>query len=163
MVLQLTQLYREKNPNKTKQNQEKRKKTKTSEKCHKRMEPQGGPISFWVREIPALPRQWGPLWVSGKACRAEILKNSIAFMRFSHPVGRTSIKYCIWMLLVILCGFFCFFVSGWRLSYLILEKGERKRTCFYSRWYRHIGISSCIAESFVSDRYNYIEDVRLHR
>lgn len=101
--------------------------------------------------------------MSGKACRAEILKISIAFIRLSHPIGQTTIKYCIRMLLVILCGFFCFFVSGWRLSYLILEKGERKITCFYSRSYRHIGISSCIAESFVSDRYNYIEDVRLHR
>lgn len=148
---------------KPQQSKTKKGKKKTSEKCHKGMEPQGEPISVWAREIQTLPRQWGPLWVSGKACRAEILKNSVAFIRLSHPIGQSSIKYCIWMLLFILCGFFCFFVSGWRVSYLILEKGERKRTCFYSRSYRHIGISSCIAESFVSDRYNYIEDVRLHR
>lgn len=56
--------------------------------------------------------------------------NYIALIRLSHPIGQTTIKYCIWMILVILCGFFCFFVSGWRLSYLILEKGERKITCF---------------------------------
>lgn len=165
LVLQLPHLYCEKK----KKNQKRKKKTLNSKKTPNKWKvSQRNRTPWWTylssgqgdTNIARTMRIFMGVWKSMWSWDTE---NQHFFIRLSHPIDQTTIKYCIWMFLVILCGFFCFFVSGWTLSYLILEKGERKITCFYSRSYWHIGISSCIAESFVSDRYNYIEDVRLHR